>query len=147
MSRKTIYGDEVTRRPEHYVIARGAARAKLIREVRSVLWRYLRSRPHRDDRAWQLAWEWAEACARRKALWTKRRHWWPSPSEIASQYLLLVLAELRESHMLRLPMYAAECIPPAIVERFPTAVPQIAQYNLTYEEPKLCDSASKPNAT
>lgn len=122
--------------PEHREIARGAASGRLIREVRSVLWRHLRCRPHRGDQCWRLAWEWAEACATRNARWLKKSRRWPSPSEIASQYLLLVLAEMRESHTLRLPMYAAECMPPGVVQRLTRQdAPRLLQYNLENKEP------------
>lgn len=112
------YGIE--RRPEHSELP-GSPRGKLVREVRKVLWRYLRCRPHRDDACWRLTWEWAEACTRRDELFRfgkQRRRPWPSATEIASQYLLLVLAEMRESRALRLPWRAAECVPDNVKRRF-----------------------------
>jgi hypothetical protein len=67
---------------------------------------YLRCRPYRLDECWRMAWEWAYACARRDDLLsfkTDRRLRWPSPNEIASQFVLLALARLRDDHQLRLP--------------------------------------------
>lgn len=108
------------RRPEHDELP-GRPRKSLVKKVRSVLFQNVRCRPHRTDEAWRLAWEWASACADRADLWRfgKRRSLpWPQPNEIASQYLLLALARMREVHQLRLPMYAGETVPTAITERF-----------------------------
>jgi hypothetical protein len=123
------YGIE--RRPE----LPGRPRKKLVKDVRSVLWRYLRCRPQRADRTWRMAWAWAEACGRRDAMWTKYSCKWPAANEIASQYLLLVLADMREMRALRLPWRAAECVPPAVVELLGgPALPRL-HYNSSAQEP------------
>ena len=57
--------------------------------------------------AWRTTWIWAEAIAR--SYWQTH---WPLPSEIASQYILLLLAEMKKSHMLNLP-YRADTVLPA----------------------------------
>lgn len=93
----------------------------LIRRVRSVLRQYAACRPPRDDRNWRLTWEWAAACCERGELFlfkqNKRRRPWPSPNEIASQYLFLVLAEMRSNHALRLPWRASQAIPASVAKR------------------------------
>lgn len=111
------YGE--IRRPEHNELP-GFPRKSLVKKVRSQLWRHLRCRPHRNDEAWRMTWEWARACADR---WTfprkgSRGPRWPSETEIASQYLLLALARMRESYQLRLPVFAAESVPASIKGRF-----------------------------
>lgn len=94
----------------------------LIRQVRRILFTYCRSRPQRTDRAWINAWDWARAIRDREEFWqlvvkakTKRRPW-PAAAEIASQYLLLALADMKDARALRLPFHAAECVTPAVVE-------------------------------
>jgi hypothetical protein len=111
------YGE--IRRPEHNELP-GRPPKSLLKKVRSVLWQYLRCRPHRTDSSWRMAWEWASACAVRDGSWirTKSGKKWPLPSEIASQYLLLALAEMRQCHALRLPFRAAETVPASIAQRF-----------------------------
>jgi hypothetical protein len=58
-------------------------------------------------RAWRTTWIWAEAVAR--SYWQTN---WPLASEIATQYILLLLADMKKSHMLHLP-YRAETVLPA----------------------------------
>lgn len=100
----------------------GSPSNTLIREVRSVLYRRLRSKPQREDQTWKMAWQWAAECCNRRELWRfgkrPRRRPWPSACEIASQYVLLALLDMREYRDLRLPYNAAECVPPAITARF-----------------------------
>lgn len=109
---------QTKRRPEHAELP-GQPRTKLLREVRRTLWRYVRCRPQRDDRTWRLAWEWAYRIADRTSLVgivrKAPRLRWPAANEIASQYLLLALAEMRESCMLRLPYAAGKHMPMAAV--------------------------------
>ena len=45
---------------------------------------------------------------------------WPMASEIATQYLLLLLCEMKSSHMLRFP-YRAVDIPPEVAKLLPVA--------------------------
>lgn len=104
------------RPPEHNELP-GRPRGQLVRKVRRTLYSYTRCRPLRTDRAWRLAWEWADACTRDgERFITMKRRPWPSPSEIASQYLLIVLAEMKSSHQLRLPFRAQRCIPAQLAE-------------------------------
>jgi hypothetical protein len=57
---------------------------------------------------------WAEAIAR--SYWHMH---WPMPSEIGSQYILLLLIEMQKSCMLRLPYRAKEIVPPDVAALFP----------------------------
>jgi hypothetical protein len=119
MYEENAYGE--IRRPEHDELP-GRPSKSLVRKVRSVLWQHLRCRPHRTDEAWRMAWEWAKACEFRESLFrfgkSRRRSAWPNEQEIASQYLLLALARMRESYALRLPHRATECVPPSVKHRF-----------------------------
>jgi len=92
----------------------------LIRKVRAILFSYIRSRPQKTDRAWINAWDWARAIRDRDEFWHKianfktRKRPWPAAHEIASQYLILALAEMKEMGALRLPFHAGACITPAV---------------------------------
>ena len=82
----------------------GWPKKKLVKEVRRHLAHY-GIRPVRFE-IWQATWHWAEAIA--------RSYWhihWPLPSEIATQYILLLLIEMKESRMLRLPYRASDIVP------------------------------------
>lgn len=94
----------------------GRPRVSLVKSVRRVLWTYLRSRPNELDGNWLAAWEWADACRNMRGLYnfSKRPTPWPSPSEIATQYLLLAMAGMRDDFQLRLPMHAKEAITPNV---------------------------------
>lgn len=92
----------------------GGPANSLVRKVRAVLYGYCRSKPRKEDRLWHMAWEWACAIRSREEVfhltigYRPRKKPWPSPQEIASQYLLLCLVEMRSCHALRLPHNAAE---------------------------------------
>lgn len=92
----------------------GWPKKKLVKDVRRHLWHY-GIRPTKHD-LWRAAWAWAEKIAH--SYW--RTHW-PMPSEIASQYILLLLVEMKGSYMLRLPYRAAEHIPPEVAALLPVA--------------------------
>jgi len=81
----------------------GWPKRRLVKEVRSNLWRY-GIRP--KGQAWRAAWAWASAIA--NSYYHTR---WPRPSEIASQYISLLLAEMHESRALKLPYRASRIIP------------------------------------
>lgn len=85
----------------------GWPKKKLVKHVRRQLAHY-GIRPARMS-AWRTAWIWAEAITR--SYWQTH---WPLPSEIASQYVLLLLADMKKSHMLKLP-YRADSVLPAEV--------------------------------
>jgi hypothetical protein len=92
----------------------GWPKKKLVKEVRSHLWHY-GIRPSKFT-IWQATWTWAHAIAR--SYWHVH---WPLPTEIASQYLLLLLADMKSSCMLRLPYRAAEQLPPEVAAMLPMA--------------------------
>lgn len=93
----------------------GRPSGRLIKSVRSALWRY-GIRPTRRE-LWLLTWEWASQVADSYIL---KRHW-PPASEIATQYVVLLLAEMREWRTLRLPFRAAEQMPPAVLAKIQAA--------------------------
>ena len=66
----------------------GWPRKKLVKEVRSHLWHY-GIRPTKFT-IWQATWSWADAIAR--TYWHTH---WPMASEIATQYILLLLVEMK----------------------------------------------------
>ncbi|MGO8747960.1 MAG: hypothetical protein ACLQNE_18450 [Thermoguttaceae bacterium] len=92
----------------------GWPKKKLVKEVRRHLWHY-GIRPTKFE-IWRATWAWADAIAR--SYW--RVHW-PMPSEIATQYILLLLVEMKGSCSLRLPYRAGEFIPPEVARLLPTA--------------------------
>ena len=90
----------------------GWPKKKLVKDVRRHLWHY-GIRPVRFD-LWRATWSWAEAIAR--SYW--KTHW-PLPSEIATQYVLLLLLQMKESRSLRLPYRASDHIPPEVAALLP----------------------------
>ena len=90
----------------------GWPKKKLVKEVRSHLWHY-GIRPTKFT-IWQATWTWAYAIAR--SYWHVH---WPLPTEIASQYLLLLLADMKSSCMLRLPYRAADHLPAEVAAMLP----------------------------
>jgi hypothetical protein len=97
----------------------GWPKKRLVKDVRRHLWRY-GIRPTKSD-AWRATWAWAEKIAR--SYWHMH---WPLPSEIGTQYILLILTEMKQSYMLRLPDRAKEHIPPEVVAMLPaTQQPQL----------------------
>ena len=89
----------------------GWPKKRLVREVRSHLWRHgirLQRTP------WLAAWSWAKAVAN-----SYFYPHWPTSSEIGTQYLLLLLAEMKRNHALRLPFRANKVIPEQVRAMFP----------------------------
>jgi len=81
----------------------GSPKKRLVKLVRAHLWRYgIRPR----GQHWRAAWSWAAAIAN-----SYFHTHWPSASEIATQYLLLLLIEMKGSYALRLPYRANKVIP------------------------------------
>lgn len=87
---------------------------RLVKLVRSHLWRY-GIRPKYE--LWQLTWSWASAIAN-----SYFHPSWPSTHEIATQYLLLLLAQMKDDHALRLPHRADKAMPEAVRARLPVAL-------------------------
>ena len=92
----------------------GWPKKKLVKEVRRHLWHY-GIRPTKFT-LWQATWSWAYQIA--KSYWHTH---WPMATEIATQYLLLLLCEMKESHMLRLPYRAGDHIPHEVAQILPAA--------------------------
>lgn len=91
----------------------GSPRPKLVREVRRHLRGYgVTPQP----RLWLATWRWAETIAHSYAFIR-----WPIPSEIGSQYLVLLLAEMKSNHALRLPYRALRAIPNEVRALLPGA--------------------------
>lgn len=68
-----------------------------------------------QERLWRLAWEWAADCTFRNSLFLKTKRW-PSAHEIATQYLFVLIAEMRAKRNLRLPRNAGTCLTESIRE-------------------------------
>lgn len=85
---------------------------RLVKRVRSHLWHY-GIRP--KGTAWRATWAWANAVAQ-----SYYRTHWPLPSEIASQYMLLLLCEMQEHHGLKLPYRANKVLPDEVRRLLPT---------------------------
>lgn len=81
----------------------GGPSKRLIKLVRSRL-RIFGIRPR--GKQWYAAWSWANAIA--NSYFYPR---WPSTTEIATQYLVLLLVEMKEGGDLRLPYRASKVIP------------------------------------
>jgi len=60
-------------------------------------------------RLWYETWEWARQITNSYVFPR-----WPIPSEIASQYVLLLLLEMQSNHALKLPYRAAEQQPESV---------------------------------
>jgi hypothetical protein len=84
---------------------------RLVRLVRAHLWRY-GIRPH--GKQWRAAWSWAHAISN-----SYFYPHWPSSSEIGTQYVLLLLVEMKESCALRLPYRANKVIPDEVRAMLP----------------------------
>lgn len=97
----------------------GWPKKKLVKEVRRHLWQY-GIRPSKFM-IWQATWAWAHAIA--KSYWHTH---WPMASEIATQYILLLLVEMKSSYMLRLPYRAGEIVPPQVAAMLPLSSPVLA---------------------
>jgi len=94
----------------------GWPKVGLVKQVRRLLWLYTRSRPKDTDTNWKLAWEWADACRARSEVsnLTNRKWPWPEANEIATQYLILSLASMRDDKSLRLPFRAEHAMPVSV---------------------------------
>lgn len=117
----------------------GWPKKKLVKDVRRHLWHY-GIRPTKHE-LWRATWAWAETIAR--SYW--RTHW-PMPSEIATQYILLLLVEMKSSYMLRLPYRAAEHIPPEVAALLPAAQ-QPALLAIADEAGKRRSGRARPNGS
>lgn len=85
----------------------GWPKKKLVKDVRRHLAGY-GIRPALP-RPWHETWQWANQI--RNSYFFPR---WPIPSEIASQYVFLLLLEMQANHALKLPYRAAEQQPASV---------------------------------
>lgn len=81
----------------------GWPKKRLVKTVRSHLWHY-GIRPKGE--AWRATWAWASAIA--QSYYSTH---WPLSSEIASQYLFLLLGQMRQNFSLKLPYRAGKVVP------------------------------------
>jgi hypothetical protein len=82
----------------------GWPKRKLVREVRKHLTHY-GIRPNQFS-IWQATWAWANAVAQ-----SYYQTHWPLPSEIATQYIFLLLGEMQKNRLLKLPYRANKVVP------------------------------------
>ena len=90
----------------------GRPKKRLVKLVRSHLWHY-GIRPKGE--AWRAAWLWAHAIANSYVYPS-----WPSATEIGTQYILLVLVEMKQHRNLRLPFRADKVICDAVRVMLPS---------------------------
>jgi hypothetical protein len=70
------------------------------------------------SRLWLETWQWASQITNSYVFPR-----WPLPSEIAAQYVLLLLLEMQANHALKLPFRAAEQQPPSLKLRLAASRP------------------------
>jgi hypothetical protein len=94
----------------------GWPKKKLVRQVR----RQLASYGIRPSLAslWRETWEWAHQITNSYVFPR-----WPLPSEIAAQYVFLLLLQMQANHALKLPYRAAEQQPPSVRVRLSAGRP------------------------
>lgn len=90
----------------------GGPRLKLVKEVKRRLRIYGIS-PRSD--LWVAAWKWADSVAYHQSIWLRKKHW-PAPTQIASQYVLIMLCEMKQFRSLCLPRDAEKHVPPEAAE-------------------------------
>lgn len=94
----------------------GWPKEKLVKDVRRRLASY-GVRPSLP-KVWLETWQWASQITR-SYLYPR----WPLPSEIAAQYMFLLLLEMQADRALKLPFRAAEQTPPSIRLRLTASSP------------------------
>ena len=98
----------------------GRPRVSLVKQVKSTLRLYFSSRPSEWDTNWRQTWAWADAIRWKTPHFKKGAPPWPSPTEIASQYVLLCLTSMRDGTGLRLHYKAVEAMPTVVSLRLAT---------------------------
>ena len=105
----------------------GWPKKKLVRAVRQHLSHH-GIRPNQFSIR-QATWAWASAIAQ-----SYYHTHWPLPSEIASQYILLLLSEMKQNHLLKLPYRASKVVPAEVRALLPgtqASLPTIADESET----------------
>jgi hypothetical protein len=120
----------------------GQPSQKRIKEVKAALHRMgIRPLKHtwRGIDLWHATWEWAYQVARSYACPVGRyRPRWPRSSEIASQYVLLLLMHIRDD--LRLPFRAETMIPASVKTLVPALGGGFERLSLEMKEIEQCQS-------
>ncbi len=107
----------------------GWPKKKLVKDVRRRLASY-GVRPSLS-KVWLETWQWASQITRSYVFPR-----WPLPSEIAAQYMFLLLLEMQANHALKLPFRAAEQTPPSIRLRLTASSPlPMLEYKAEVQEP------------
>jgi hypothetical protein len=96
----------------------GWPKKKLVKDVRRQLSSY-GIRPT-VSKLWHETWEWARKICRSYVYPS-----WPIPSEIAAQYVFLLLLEMQANHALKLPYRAAEQLPEGLKQRLSVSRPPL----------------------
>jgi hypothetical protein len=91
----------------------GWPKKKLVKDVRRQLASY-GIRPSRSC-FWRVTWAWAAAIAQ-----SYHHEHWPLASEIATQYILLMLADVQNLGMLKLAFRACEVVPAEVAALLPS---------------------------
>jgi hypothetical protein len=80
---------------------------------------------------WRLTWEWVAKISD-SYVWSTKR-FWPQSGEIACQYVLLLLAQIKsdEGRCFKLPFRAGKCVPAAVAAVLPK---NSADKMIAYEE-------------
>jgi hypothetical protein len=91
----------------------GWPKKKLVKDVRRQLSSY-GIRPSRSS-CWRATWAWAAAIAQ-----SYYHEHWPLASEIATQYILLMLADVQNLGMLKLAFRACEVVPAEVAALLPS---------------------------
>lgn len=112
----------------------GRPTKRLVKLVRAHLRSYgIRPR----GKPWSAAWSWAYAIAN-----SYLSPQWPTSYEISTQYVLLLLVEMKANQSLRLPYRAGTVVPPDVRAMLPNnSVPMLIHEPVfTDDNAKECDS-------
>lgn len=104
----------------------GWPKKALVKRVRSHLWVF-GIRPRGEP--WRLAWKWAYDIS--QSYYHPR---WPLPSEIASQYVLLLLHHMKASVGLKLPYRADTVMPNSVQQLLSVSLDLTMQLKLEHKE-------------
>jgi hypothetical protein len=119
----------------------GWPKKKLVKAVRRHLWSY-GIRPN-STKLWAETWAWASQITQ-SYVYAR----WPLPSEIAAQYILLLLLDMSANRSLRLPFRAMQQMPPALRQRLESnPVPMLEMKPKQIEEhvvPSLASEGERP---
>ncbi len=94
----------------------GGPSNRLVKEVRRTLWTKFQCRPGRYSDTWYRTWKWAAAVCNRCDSFNRvygikqRSKPWPSSTEIATQYMLICMAEAHKHYGVRVHRRASECL-------------------------------------